>query len=153
MTPETHQPKQEQPAKEKLSSEELDYLAWLTLMAMEARESAKTPQPHAPTPAAPPAYQPPPVQPQQPVANNVQILPGVPNPNSGKTYMLQVGAFSATETAFQAFQQVKAAGFDAVLEQAGNLYRVLAIGIPAKNVYFAAQRLGAFGFRQVIVRE
>jgi cell division protein FtsN len=83
----------------------------------------------------------------------VQIKPGIPDKNSGKIYKLQVGAFSSIDTATAVYQQVRAAGFDGVLEQAGTWYRVLATGISAANVYAAAQRLGAVGFKEVLVRE
>jgi cell division septation protein DedD len=81
------------------------------------------------------------------------VIPGLPNPNSGRLYQLQVGAFSNLESANHAFQLVRSAGFDAVQEQTGNVYRVYAEGVPAQTVQFAAQRLGVMGFRQVWVRE
>ena len=158
ITPESQQPKQEQPPKEKTSNADLDYLAWLTLMAMEAREASKTPPSPPPAPPAPPpapVVHAPPHQAHHPLpaATEVQIIPGIPDPNSGRLFHLQVGAFSTVDSALQAFQYVKSAGFDPILEQAGAIYRVLAVGVPAQSVYYAAQRLGTFGFKQVIVRE
>jgi rare lipoprotein A len=126
-----------------------------------------------PVPAAP-VYQPPApvsqpapviVQPQiiqaapaapvyQPAqAGDVQIIPGIPDPNSGRLYRLQVGAYSGQDAAVRAAQQIQAAGFNAALEQAGAVYRALAMDIPAASVYAAASRLGSAGFRQIWVRE
>ena len=142
-----------------------DYLAWLTLMAMEARAQAAE---NAEWPSEPPqATRQPQIQPPDqpwgkppsasslfnaPVAD-VQIIPGLPNPNSDKIYRLQVGAYSAIEGAARAMRQLQAAGFDVAQEQAGSVYRVLAVGIPAQQIYSAAQRLGAIGFKQIWVRE
>ena len=57
------------------------------------------------------------------------------------------------DSANRAIRQLEAAGFDTVIEHAENLYRVLAVGIRAPNVFFAVQRLGAIGFSQVWIRE
>jgi cell division septation protein DedD len=86
-------------------------------------------------------------------AGEVVIIPGLPDRNSGRIYRLQVGAWSAPDAAGRALQMLQSAGFSAVQEQNGSLYRVLAAGIPAADVYAAAQRLGAMGFRQIWVRE
>jgi cell division septation protein DedD len=70
-----------------------------------------------------------------------------------KLYRLQVGAYSTQDGANRAVQLVRAAGFNAVLEQSGSFSRVLAANIAGPNVYAAANRLGAMGFRQIWVRE
>jgi cell division protein FtsN len=152
----TPEPAPESSSKEQ-SRAELDYLAWLTLMAMEARTEQR-PQPEPvppPPPPAPPAAIPhatPPLY--DPPVSGIQVIPGYPNPNTGIVYRLQVGAFSARESIDRAMRQLQAAGFEAVQEPAGNnLFRVLAVGIPAQNVYGAVQRLGSIGFSQVWVRE
>jgi cell division protein FtsN len=125
-------------------------------------------QQSAPVYPAPPVYQNPPVyqQPSAPVYQtqplpvyqypqgaDVQIIPGIPDPNSGRLYRLQVGAYSAQDTAVQAARLIQAAGFNAALEQAGGIYRALAMDIPAASVYAAASRLAQVGFRQIWVRE
>jgi cell division protein FtsN len=99
-------------------------------------------------PAAPQSYQIPALP-----AGDVQIIPGLPDPNSNRFYHLQVGAFVEQNVAIRTVQQIQAIGFYAGLEQIGNVYRVLVLDIPAANVYTAAVRLGAAGFRQVWVRE
>jgi len=88
-----------------------------------------------------------------PPVSNIRIIPAVPSPHSGKTYRLLVGTYPSVDSAFHVYRQLKAAGFEAVQEQAGNMCRVFAVGVPAPSVYYAAQRLGAIGFEQVWVYE
>jgi hypothetical protein len=87
-----------------------------------------------------------------PVAN-IQIIPGLPDPRSNKIYRLLVGTYPGVDGAFQIYRQLQAAGFEVSQEQAGEMCRVYAAGIPASKVYYAAQRLGAIGFHQVWVQE
>jgi cell division septation protein DedD len=129
-----------------------------------------SPAPAAPAPATPaqpvqPAqtyqpqiYTPPPVVQVNPTPSPVpsgelRIKPGLPDRNSKKVYRLQVGAFASIETANQIYQTLRSNGFNAIQEQAGNLYRVLVTGIPAADVYTAAVRLGSLGFREILVKE
>ena len=134
--------------------------AWLALLATENRAE------QAPAEGTPPplsyTYEPPafpaattdntPLFDAPPVAQ-VQII-GLPSPNSGRVYRLQIGAFSSAETAARAVRQLQAAGFDATQElTSNNMRRVFAAGIPAASVSDAAQRLGSIGFSQVWVRE
>jgi len=94
----------------------------------------------APLFTAPPVYDP-------------QIIPGLPNPNTDKMYRLMVGTYPGVDSAFPVYQQLQAAGFDVVQEQAGDMCKVYAAGIPASRVYYAAKRLGAIGFRQIWIQE
>jgi hypothetical protein len=91
---------------------------------------------------------PPPVKPE-----DVQIVPDLPDQNSGKLYRLQIGAYSAKNTALRAAEYIKSAGFDVELEAAGSVYRVVIKGIAAPDVYSASIRLGSLGFGQIWVRE
>jgi hypothetical protein len=91
--------------------------------------------------------------PYHPPATDVQIVPGLPDPNNRRVYRLQVGAFYNESSATWAYQQLLAAGFDPVYEYSHNAYRVLAVGIPSQSVAHAAQRLGSLGFKQIWVRE
>ena len=50
-------------------------------------------------------------------------------------------------------QRVRAAGFNVIEEQSGQLYRVLATDVPASMVRSAIERLVSMGFRQFWVRE
>jgi hypothetical protein len=123
--------------------------------------------------AAPPASQySPPVQPppsnqvpsyQVPAApkdqlppeqySNVQVSPGLPNPNNGKIYQLQVGAFYSAEGAAKIAQIVRAAGFNVIQEMHGSLHRVVVANIPASMVHSVVLRLGNIGIKQVWIRE
>jgi len=85
--------------------------------------------------------------------SNIQIIPALPSPHSGKTYRLLVEDYSSIESASLLSQQLMRAGFQTVQEQAGTMCRVYAAGIPASSVYYAAQRLGAIGFKQVWIYE
>ena len=123
----------------------------------------------APQPVQPITIQPAPVQqvhvqPIQPVQSfrpgprpfaieEMTIIPGLPDPNSGRIYHLQVGSFSSVDSAMRAAQQVAAAGFQAGHEVSGTVHRIIAIGIPAYMVRSAVQRLGAIGIGQVWIRE
>jgi len=82
-----------------------------------------------------------------------QIIPGLPDPNTQKTYRLLVGTYPGVDSAFRIYQQLQAAGFDVVQEQAGDMCKVFAAGIPASRVYYAAKRLGAIGFPQIWIQE
>ena len=114
----------------------------------------QTPAQQTAQPEAPPAAQPekPPLFSSPPV-NDPQIIPGLPNPNTDKVYRLMVGTYQGVDNAFPIYQQLQAAGFDVVQEQAGDMCRVFAAGIPASRVYYAAKRLGAIGFQQIWIQE
>ena len=81
------------------------------------------------------------------------IVPEMPNPNSGKLYQLQVGAFSRQQSAEITAQYLNTLGFKGMLERNNSLNRVLAADIPAAEVYAAVQRLGAAGFKEIWIRE
>jgi hypothetical protein len=88
-----------------------------------------------------------------PPVHDIQIIPGLPDPNTDKKYRLLVGAFPAVENAFLAYLQLQAAGFDVAQEQNDNVCKIFADGIPASMVYYATQRLGAIGFQQVWIQD
>jgi len=105
--------------------------------------------PPQPVPAPPlAAYLPPPVH-----MDNVVIIPGFPDPHSARVYRIQVGAYSGIGSASLAVRQVEAAGFTAVQETHGNLFRVFVEGIPSWNVQASVQRLAALGFLHMWIRE
>jgi len=83
----------------------------------------------------------------------VQVIPGLPNPGSGKMYLLQVGAYSTPEGAAGAVQLLRGANFYVVEELFGDIRRVIAANIPAAMVYPAIQRLAQLGIRQIWIRE
>jgi len=88
-----------------------------------------------------------------PVVNDVLITPALPDPNSGKTYLLQVGAFTTTDTAAEIARELDSSGFKVAYENAGSLHRIFVRDVPAAMVYDTAQSLKAFGIEQVWVRE
>jgi rare lipoprotein A (peptidoglycan hydrolase) len=108
------------------------------------------PPPASPFPPPPPPSSPPPVQPPSPV---IRVIPNLPDPQSGKVYRIQVGAFSQAALAQVCFERVRTAGLSPAYEINGNLYRVVLSGIRAADVYYTAQRLGAAGFTEAWIRE
>jgi len=97
---------------------------------------------------ASPVAQPAPVRPEA-----LQIVPSLPDRNSGKIYRLQVGAYSMRDTANVVAGQLRAAGFHVQIENSASIYRVMAAGIASADVYTAAVRLGSLGFGQIWVKE
>jgi cell division septation protein DedD len=95
---------------------------------------------------------PPPVPPQ-PVQREVLVTPHLPDANDGKIYRLQVGAFLSPEPAAEIVLELKGYGFNVILEAEDSFYRVTVTDIPAAMVYYAVQRLGTVGFRQIWVIE
>ena len=125
-------------------------------VAQPPAEPAVREQP-LPPPAPQVVHQPPVVpiiqQPTPPPVSNVRVIPGLPDPNSGKYYNLQVGSFSSAASAAFAFRQVQNAGFEVIQEQVGSFYRVSAVRVLARDIFYAAQRLGVMGFSEVWIRE
>ena len=101
---------------------------------------------------APPQESPAPLNMDLPI-NGVVVIPGLPDPHSTNVYRLQVGAYSGSGSASLAMRMVESAGFIAVQERHGNLFRVFVDDIPSSNVQSAVQRLAALGFTQVWIRE
>jgi len=95
----------------------------------------------------------PPSSPVQPVSPAIRVIPNLPDPNSGKVYRIQVGAFSQTVLAQVCFEKLRTAGLSPAYEQNGSLYRVVLSGIRAADVSYTAQRLNAAGFTEVWIRE
>ena len=89
-------------------------------------------------------------EPPRPV---VRVLPGMPDPNSGRIYRLRVGSWPNLNNAFAAFLQLREANFSTVHEYSLGVYNVYASGIPSFEVYYAVQQLGDMGFMEIFVRE
>jgi len=87
------------------------------------------------------------------IPREVVVSPALPNPRNGRTYLLQVGAFASPDTAAAIARQLDSAGFRVAYESAGSMHRVFVRDIPSAMVYDTAQRLGAFGIEEVLVRE
>ena len=83
----------------------------------------------------------------------IRVIPGLPDPTSGRIYRLQVGAWSDTDNASVAFRQLQGAGFNTIQEYSKDVYKVSAFGIPAADVSFVVQQLGSMGFREIYISE
>lgn len=83
---------------------------------------------------------------------NVKVIPGLPDPNDGRIYHLQVGAFNVRESAARTLQRVKNTGLNAVLETYGSVYRVLAVNIRSADLNTAVFILGHAGFTELWIR-
>jgi len=94
-----------------------------------------------------------PVRPAPVRPEDLKIIPGLPDRNSGKTYRLQVASYSASEASARLAQFLKSAGFDVEQELSSGFFRVLVKGIAAVDVYAASVKLGSLGFRQIWIRE
>jgi len=84
---------------------------------------------------------------------NVQVYPGMPDPNNGKIYHLQVGAYATREGSAFAAQTFRNAGFFAQENISGGVYLVTVVSIPASVVHLAVQKLATLGVKQIMLRE
>ena len=88
-----------------------------------------------------------------PHVTSVQVIPALPDPLDGKTYRLQIGAYSSPEITILTAQMAAAAGFSIVIENVDNeLFRVMAVDVPSALVYPAIQRLGQLGISQIWIK-
>ena len=140
--------------------EDMDYLEWLALKTLDSREVRKVVEHKQAWPETRPEVRPellsearPPAIKEQEKRNSIRVMPALPDPNSDLVYRLQVGAFSSVNSADAAFRKLQDAGFDAVREQKGTMYRVFAAGVPAKVVNYAVNRLEQMGFTEVWINE
>jgi hypothetical protein len=92
-----------------------------------------------------------PVYIQQPA--QIRVIPGLPNPNSSKVYRLQVGTYTAHNTAEKAAQRVMSAGLHAGIESYNSLKRVVVPSVRAADVCSVVQMLEMLGFQEVWIRE
>jgi len=111
---------------------------------------AYTPPPVAVIP--PPVYTPPPAVQAAPPPATVVMTPVItPAPN--KLYRLQVGSFRVARNAVDAFERLKNVGLNPAYERSGEFFRVVLAGIPGSEVQLITPRIGAAGFREVLIRE
>jgi rare lipoprotein A len=85
--------------------------------------------------------------------NAAVIKPAMPAPGSGRVYRIQAGSYKVARNAVEAFDKLKGAGLNPAYEKSGDLYRVVLGGIKADEVPLVAERLGAAGFQEVLIRE
>jgi rare lipoprotein A len=82
----------------------------------------------------------------------ISIIGGIPPAGTGKVYRLQVGAYKVPRNAVDAFEKAKNAGLNPAYEKTGDMYRVVLAGLKPEEIPTVAEKLGAAGFREAIVR-
>jgi rare lipoprotein A len=82
-----------------------------------------------------------------------EIKGGIPPSGTGKHYRIQVGAFKVERNALDAFDRLRSGGLNPAYERSGEFYRVVLAGVRADDVPAVAEKLGAAGFREAIIRE
>ncbi|MDR1374966.1 MAG: septal ring lytic transglycosylase RlpA family protein [Treponema sp.] len=76
-----------------------------------------------------------------------------PETGSNKRYRLQVGSYKIPRNAVDTFEKLKSAGLEPAYERHEEYYRVVLAGVPAEDVPAVAEKLGAAGFREALIRE
>ena len=82
-----------------------------------------------------------------------KITGRIPSADSQSLYQIQVGAFLLARNVVNMSNLLRDGGFDPVLENYGELTRVIIPGIPAHEIIANLQRLKRLGIDQVIIRE
>jgi rare lipoprotein A len=87
----------------------------------------------------------------------VKVIPEI-NIVSAKNYRLQVGSFISAKNAVDAFDRLKASGLSPNYERFINsdnveYYRVVVAGVRGDYVQYTTERIGAAGFKEVIIKE
>ncbi|MDR1326289.1 MAG: septal ring lytic transglycosylase RlpA family protein [Treponema sp.] len=106
----------------------------------------------APTTSAAPVTSPV-ITPQPSYVIPAEIKPSMPPSGTNKRYRLQVGAYRVDKNAVEAFDKLKNAGLNPKYERVGEYYRVVLLDVKAEEVSAMAEKLGALGFREALVRE
>ncbi|GHU54804.1 hypothetical protein FACS189442_1540 [Spirochaetia bacterium] len=81
------------------------------------------------------------------------ISPYMPNPKNGKVYRVQVGAFTNTWHAKEAFDNLTNAGLKPAYERNEDYIRVVISGVDAADMPTMARLIGQAGFREALIRE
>lgn len=76
-----------------------------------------------------------------------------PETGSGKRYRLQVGSYKIPRNAVETFDKLKNAGLEPAYERYEEYYRVVLAEVRAEDVPAIAEKLGAAGFREALIRE
>jgi rare lipoprotein A len=119
-----------------------------------APTAALIPPTTPPTQAADPPTQAAPVSaPKTSYVIPAEIKPSMPPTGTNKRYRLQVGAYRVDRNAVEAFDKLKNAGLNPKYERVGEYYRVVLPDVKADEVSAMAEKLGALGFREALVRE
>jgi rare lipoprotein A len=87
-----------------------------------------------------------------PPAQAAMLKPAVP-PMPNRVYRLQVGSYRIARNAVDAFEKLKNAGLNPSYERNGEFFRVVLAGVRGEDVQSVAEKLGAAGFREALIRE
>jgi rare lipoprotein A len=123
-----------------------------TLIPVTPAPTTQPAQTPAPTTSAAPVT-PPVITPQPSYVIPAEIKPSMPPSGTNKRYRLQVGAYRVDKNAVEAFDKLKNAGLNPKYERVGEYYRVVLPDVKAEEVSALAEKLGALGFREALVRE
>jgi rare lipoprotein A len=121
--------------------------ATAALIPVTPPATTQTAQTVAPTTSAAP------VTPPASYVIPAEIKPAMPPSGTNKRYRLQVGAYRVDKNAVEAFDKLKNAGLNPKYERVGEYYRVVLPDVKAEEVSALAEKLGALGFREALVRE
>ncbi|GHV69735.1 hypothetical protein AGMMS49928_13400 [Spirochaetia bacterium] len=106
--------------------------------------------PMAPDYKAPEA---PKAEPPKPSSTAAVIKPSIPSAGNGKIYRVQAGSFKVARNALEAFDRLKAVGLNPSYEKNGDMYRVVLAGVPSADIAITAEKMGAAGFKEALIRE
>jgi rare lipoprotein A len=87
-----------------------------------------------------------------PPAQAAVLKPAVP-PVPNRLYRLQVGSYRIARNAVEAFEKLKNAGLNPSYERNGEFFRVVLAGVRGEDVQSVAEKLGATGFPEALIRE
>jgi cell division septation protein DedD len=93
-------------------------------------------------------------KPQQTVQSPVmEVFPAMPDPQNGRVYRVQVGAFRSELLARRCYDRLRDAGFSPAIEENGPPHRVVISGVPSADVPQITLKLSLAGFSEVWIRE
>jgi rare lipoprotein A len=82
-----------------------------------------------------------------------EIKPALPPAGSTARYRLQIGAHKVAKNAVEVFEKLKALNLNPAYERVGDYYRVVIPNVNASDVAAVAEKLGAAGFSEALIRQ
>ena len=82
----------------------------------------------------------------------INVIGGIPIPESGKQYELQVGAFKVYQNAERAFEKLNNVSLNPVYEKYLDFTRVMIRGISARDIPLYLENIKNAGFSEVLIR-
>jgi cell division protein FtsN len=77
----------------------------------------------------------------------------MPATNTSWTYRVQVGAYRGAANARETYERMVALGFRPSYESIDGMYRVVLLGIHARDIPEVARRVGYAGINEILIRE